>query len=68
MAGTGLEVLYLTEFVRRENLDGTDGFTCPTVGLAARILTVSRMVGLPKTAVTVAPTASAAAAQATWTK
>jgi UDP-GlcNAc:undecaprenyl-phosphate GlcNAc-1-phosphate transferase len=42
MAGTGPDVRYLTEFVRRENLDGTTGFTSPAVGVAARFFAVAR--------------------------
>ena len=62
MPGTDYAVRYLTESVRREKLDGTKGLTSPAVGVAARFLNVPSIAGLPKTAATVAPTASAAAA------
>ena len=62
VAGAGFEVLYLTEFVRREHLEGKNGFTGPTVGVAARIMTASRVVGLSKTAGAIALRAEAAAA------
>ena len=62
VAGAGFEVLYLTEFVRREHLEGKNGFTGPTVGVAARIMTLPRVVGLSKTAGAIAPREQAAAA------
>lgn len=67
VARTGLEALYLTKTVRKEELDGSAGLTSSGVGMAARFLTVPRMVGLPKTAVKFVPRAEAAAAYAKWT-
>ena len=41
----GVEVRYLTQSVRKEELNGTNGFTVPTVGVAGRFLTVQREAG-----------------------
>jgi hypothetical protein len=67
-ARTGLEALYLTRSVRREDLDGSKGLTNSGVGMAARFLTVPRIVALPKTAGKFVPRAQAAAAYMRWTK
>jgi len=67
VARTGLEALYLTKTVRKEELDGSVGLTSSGVGMAARFLTVPRVVDLPKTAVRFVPRAEAAAAYANCT-
>ena len=45
MPDTGLQVRYLTQSVRKEKLNGTNGFTSPAVGVAARFLTLQREAG-----------------------
>ena len=65
-AATGLEALYLTESVRKE--EGIKGLTSLGVGMAARFLTVPRGMVPPRTVAKFVPRAAAAAAYMKWTK
>ncbi len=67
-ARTGVEALYLTKSVRKEDLDGNAGLTTAGVGMAARFLLVPRVVDFAKTADKLAPRAQASAAYAKSTK
>ena len=65
-AETGLEALYLTESVRKE--EGIKGLTRLEVGMAARFLTVPRAMLSPQTVAKLVPRAAATAAYSKWTK
>ena len=63
---TGLEALYLTESVRKE--EGIKIFASLGVGMAARFLTVPRAMLSPQTVAKLVPRAAATAAYLKWTK